>query len=167
MMLLKIYLNLLDFRMKKLYGIIRIKSLIDQRPEVRETAKLLRLNKVNTCVIYPESNSLLGMLKILSPVITYGEINKYTLIKLLEKRGKIKGNKKLTLNIIKKYNFESFEELANYIFKTGKIPNFLKPFFRLSPPKKGFKKSTKKFFSENGELGYRGEKINELIMRMV
>lgn len=43
-----------------------------------------------------------------------------------------------------------------------------KKFFRLHPPRKGFgRKGTKKPFSVGGALGYRGEKINELIKRMV
>lgn len=43
-----------------------------------------------------------------------------------------------------------------------------KKFFRLQPPRKGFeRKGTKKSFSIGGALGYRGEKINELIKRMV
>ena len=42
----------------------------------------------------------------------------------------------------------------------------IKPVFRLTPPSKGFKKSIKQQYP-NGEIGYRGEKINELILRMI
>lgn len=43
-----------------------------------------------------------------------------------------------------------------------------KKFYRLAPPRKGFeRKGIKKSFSVGGALGYRGEKINELITRMV
>ena len=43
-----------------------------------------------------------------------------------------------------------------------------KKYFSLHPPIKGFeKKGTKKSFKEGGALGYRGEKINDLIRRMV
>lgn len=43
-----------------------------------------------------------------------------------------------------------------------------KKFFRLHPPRKGFeRKGIKKPFTVGGALGYRGEKINELIKRMV
>jgi large subunit ribosomal protein L30 len=38
--------------------------------------------------------------------------------------------------------------------------------FRLPNPKKGFK-SIKKGFKQGGDLGYRGEKINELIERII
>src|SRR3989338_172316 len=43
-----------------------------------------------------------------------------------------------------------------------------KKFFRLQPPRKGFgRKGTKRMFSAGGALGYRGEKINDLITRMI
>lgn len=43
-----------------------------------------------------------------------------------------------------------------------------KKFFRLHPPRKGFeRKGTKKTFSVGGALGYRGNKINDLIKRMI
>jgi len=43
-----------------------------------------------------------------------------------------------------------------------------KKFFRLQPPRKGFeRKGIKKPFSVGGALGYRGEKISELIKRMI
>ncbi|MGB9748245.1 MAG: uL30 family ribosomal protein [Candidatus Woesearchaeota archaeon] len=40
--------------------------------------------------------------------------------------------------------------------------------FRLNPPRKGFeRKGIKKPFNLGGAYGYRGEKINELIKRMI
>ncbi len=40
--------------------------------------------------------------------------------------------------------------------------------FRLAPPKKGLgRKGIKRAFTEGGALGNRGEKINELLMRMM
>jgi len=42
----------------------------------------------------------------------------------------------------------------------------IKPFFRLNPPRGGFKKSTKKMFP-NGILGNNKEKINEFIITML
>lgn len=40
--------------------------------------------------------------------------------------------------------------------------------YRLSPPKKGFeRKGIKKDFKKGGALGYRGEKINDLLERMI
>ena len=49
-----------------------------------------------------------------------------------------------------------------------KTQDGIKPFFRLSPPKKGFgRKGIKVPFSEGGALGNRESKINDLIKRMI
>ena len=41
-------------------------------------------------------------------------------------------------------------------------------FYRLNPPRKGFgRKGIKTPFNKSGALGYRGEKINDLVARMV
>lgn len=43
-----------------------------------------------------------------------------------------------------------------------------KSFFRLNPPRKGFgRKGIKRPFKVGGALGYRGDKINDIIKRMV
>ena len=40
--------------------------------------------------------------------------------------------------------------------------------FRLSPPRKGFeRKGIKQAFTQGGALGYRGEKINDLLGKMI
>jgi len=41
----------------------------------------------------------------------------------------------------------------------------LKPVFRLHPPRKGHK-GIKKSFKNGGELGYHGDKINDLLLKM-
>lgn len=42
-----------------------------------------------------------------------------------------------------------------------------KKFFRLNSPRKGFgRKGIKKSFGKGGALGYRGEKMNDLVRRM-
>ena len=59
------------------------------------------------------------------------------------------------------------KELAARITKDGLQPvEGIRPLFRLTPPKGGWR-STKKPFARGGALGYRGPKINELVQRMV
>ena len=69
-----------------------------------------------------------------------------------------------------KSKFSSIEELADAIY-SGKVDikklEFIKPVFRLHPPRGGFKKTTKRHVTDGGELGYRGETINKLIRRML
>jgi len=153
-----------------LLAVIRVRGQPDRRPEERTTLKLLRLHRVYHCVLVPDTPSVRGMLKTVEYAVTYGEVDAETLKLLIEKRGELKGRKRVTLEYLKSLGFDSFEALAEALL-SGKVtledlPDF-KPVFRLHPPKGGFKGSVKKHFSEGGELGYRGPKINELLRRML
>ncbi len=157
---------------KTLYAIIRIKGRVNVNPKVKYTLELLRLHKKFNLVIYPKDlPGLEGMLQRAKDWITWGEIDKETLEQLLEKRGRIPGNKKITPEYLKeKYGVKTLRELVEKIF-TGEIvlhkQEDIKPVFRLHPPKKGFDESIKRPFRDEGELGYRGQQINELIKRMI
>ena len=110
------------------------------------------------------------MLQVLNNVVTWGEIDEATLAKLIEKRGYVTGGKRITLDYLKNIGYESFEDLARDLItgkkKIDEIPG-LKPVFRLRPPKGGFKGTIKKHFREGGETGYRGEAINDLVLKMI
>jgi len=158
---------------KPLIAIIRIRGMTGVHPEVEYTLRLLRLTRKFTMSLYPaETPGLDGMLQKVKDWVTWGEIDKETLVEVLKKRGRAPGNKRLTEDYLKRVlGVESFEELADKIFKREiklhKLEDKIKPIFRLAPPKGGFKKSTKRPYKDEGELGYRGEAINELIRRMV
>lgn len=154
----------------KLLAVIRIRGQPDRRPEERKTLELLRLHKRFHCVLVPDTPSIRGMLKVVEYVVTYGEIDRETLALLLKRRGRLTGNRRLTLEYLKSIGFNSFEELAEALLE-GKVrvkdlPE-MKPVFRLHPPSGGFKGSVKKHYREGGELGYRGPAINELLKRMI
>ncbi len=157
-----------------LYAIIRIRGTADIHPDVEYTLKLLRLHKKYHAVLYPaETQGLKGMLQKVKDWVTWGEINRDTLIELLKRRGRIPGNKRLTDEYVKEeLGLEGgIEELADKLLsgelRLHRLEDKIKPVFRLHPPKKGFKKSIKRPYGDMGELGYRGQTINELLRRMI
>jgi len=89
---------------------------------------------------------------------------------MLQKRGLLAGDKKLTEEYLTKIGYKSFSDLAvaivNCKVQYGKLPD-IQARFRLHPPSKGYKGKTKKGFKAGGEAGYRGEAINTLVQRMV
>ncbi|MCX6643416.1 MAG: uL30 family ribosomal protein [Candidatus Bathyarchaeota archaeon] len=94
--------------------VIRIRGGIDCPHFVKDTMKMLRVDRTNCATILRETPSYLGMLRKAKDYITWGEVSVET-IKL---------------------------------------------------PKKGFKRTVKRPFRDKGELGNRGEAIDELVKRM-
>ena len=153
----------------KVFAVVRIRGRVDVPPDVKTTLKLLRLHKKFHATLVDDKPSYIGMLRKVQDYVTWGEINYATLALLLRRRGRLEGGAKLTDDYVKKYGFSSIEEFAKAIVegkaKITDIPK-LKPIFRLSPPSGGFKGTIKRHYKDGGELGYRGEAINELIERM-
>ncbi|MEM3627754.1 MAG: 50S ribosomal protein L30 [Candidatus Bathyarchaeia archaeon] len=149
---------------------LRVRGTISAPLEVRETLEMLRLTRNNYAVLIDNRPSFLGMLRTAQNFITWGEASKETITALIKKRGKLVGGKKLTDEYAQSVGYKSLEELAEAILNCKveywKLPK-IQPVFRLHPPTKGFKGKIKKSYSVGGELGYRGEKINELIKRMI
>ncbi|CAB49242.1 50S ribosomal protein L30 [Pyrococcus abyssi] len=151
-------------------AVIRIRGRVNVKRPVRDTLAMLRLHRVNHCVIVDDTPSYLGMLQKAKDYITWGEINAETLAKLIRKRGRLIGNKPVTDEYVKEKLGMTIEEFAQKVINgemsLKDLPN-LKPVFRLHPPRGGFRGSKKRSFKEGGALGYRGEKINDLIERML
>lgn len=147
-----------------------MRGIISASKEVRETLKMLRLTRNNYAILIDNRPSFLGMLKTAQSFITWGEASKEMVHLLIKEKGELVGNKKLTEEYAQKIGYNSLEDLAEAVFNCRveywKLPN-IKPVFRLHPPTKGFKGKIKKSYGMGGELGYRGEKINELIKRMI
>jgi len=155
---------------RKCIAVVRVRGIISAPLQVRETLRMLNLKRNNYAVLIDNRPSFLGMLKTAQSFVTWGEVSKETIAALLRKRGRLLGNKKLTDEYAQKLGFKSLEELAEAIYNCKveywRLPD-IQPYFRLHPPTKGFKGKIKKSYGMGGELGYRGEEINELLERMI
>jgi len=152
------------------YAAIRIRGTVNIKPDTKRTLQLLNLTRANHCVLLEEKPSIKGMLQVAKDYLTWGEIEKDVLSKLMTSRGKIEGDKDLTNEYIKSAtSYESIDKLSQAIidkkFKYKDIPS-VKPIFRLNPPKRGYE-GIKRSFTNKGALGYRGKKINDLLKRMI
>jgi large subunit ribosomal protein L30 len=152
-----------------LLAIIRIRGSVDLNYNIKHALKLLNLTRPNHAVIVPNDSIHKGMLQKVKDTVTWGEIDKATLKALIQKRGRVIGNKKITPKFLKTHKFESTNDFVTKLF-TGKADmrkiEGLKPMFRLHPPRKGFK-SVKNPITRGGDLGYRGEDINVLLEKMM
>ena len=152
-------------------AVIRIKGKTGLRHDIKATFEKLRLYNKNSCVVIPNTDPFLGMLEKIKNVSTWGEINEKTYGALLTNRGKLPGNKRLTDDYVKekvKTDIKGFsKEFMTFKKEMKEIPG-LKTFFKLNPPRKGFeRKGIKVPFAQGGVLGYRKDKINDLLERMI
>lgn len=125
---------------------------------VNDTLSGLLLRKVHNATLLPSESSAKGMLHTAENYITWGQISKETLESLLLKRGKMSNGEKI--------DEKAARALTEKLQKEKSMKNSgINPVFRLSPPSGGLKAIRLPF--PRGDLGLRGEKINDLIMRMI
>ena len=138
---------------------VRIRGSVGVRHDIADTMMLMRLTRKMHAIILPEDPSTKGMIKKVKDLITWGPLSDDMLEALLKKRGRKSQDRKLTPDEVKAAMSE---------IKAGKkmIDAGIKPVFRLPPPSGGFKNSIKQHWPR-GELGNRGEKINDLLKRMI
>ncbi|MFQ6055655.1 MAG: 50S ribosomal protein L30 [Methanosarcinales archaeon] len=151
-----------------MYAVVRIRGKVNIRPEIRDTLRMLRLNRINHCVVVPENPHYLGMIKKVKDYVAWGRINQETLALIIKKRGRLEGRHRITEEYVKENtNYDSIEDLAKAIIanecQIKDLPKF-KPVFRLHPPRKGHR-GIKKTVPEGGELGFH-EDINTLLYKM-
>jgi large subunit ribosomal protein L30 len=139
-------------------AVVRVRSSIKTEKDVDDTLDMLRLNRINHCVLVPENETYLGMLHKARNWITWGNIDPVTLEKLVSKRGRLEGDKRV--------DGKEAKDISRQIIKNQSLRELkIKPVFRLSPPSKGYRSVKSQY--PGGSLGPRGEKINELIKRMI
>jgi len=142
-----------------MYAVVRVRGNVNMRKEIMDTLRMLRLNRINHCVLLRRDPAIEGMIKKVKDFVTWGEIDDKTLEALLNKKGRLAGDKKLEA-----------KELKKILSKIKKVKNLkeiegFKPVFRMDPPSKGHRNIKQAY--PKGALGYRGEKINFLLKRMM
>ncbi|MFB0558700.1 MAG: 50S ribosomal protein L30 [Candidatus Bathyarchaeia archaeon] len=148
---------------------IRIRGGVNASAKVEDTLKMLRMERNNAATLLDNRPEYLGMLQKAKDYITWGEPTLETVRLLLEKRGRTIGDRTIDKESLKVNGYETLEGLAEALHNGEAVIHRLegiKPFFRLHPPSKGFKRSVKRPYRSRGELGYRSEEINELANRM-
>jgi len=117
---------------KKYLAVVLIRGLVCTDKDIKDTLKMMNLQKKFSCAILPDNSVSRGMLQKCKDMITYGEVSEETIKELDSKR----------------------EKKNNH--------------YALPPPKGGFERNgTKKPYTTHGALGYRGDKINDLLKKMM
>ncbi|MGQ9468821.1 MAG: 50S ribosomal protein L30 [Nitrososphaerales archaeon] len=148
--------------------VVRLRGTINVREPVKKILEQLHLTKRFRATIIPDTPDYRGMLIVAKDHVAWFPIKSSFISKLIKERGRKEGWKPLSLNDIKKMNFKSFDDLAKSLEK-GEIvlkEKGIKPFFALSPPIGGFKRSTRRMYAQGGILGENPELIS-IVEKMI
>ena len=136
---------------------VKLRSAINASSKVKEILNRLGLRKRLTMVVLRKTPSMRGQLRLVKDFVTYGEIDRHFLDKVIDKRGReYKGRLR---DSKKRVNYTRF-----MLYKGKRY----KPYLGLHPPRGGFERGgLKKQFTQGGALGNRGKEIIKLIERML
>ena len=144
-----------------IFAVVRVRGTVNKKAEIKDTLRMLRLTRVNHCVLVGKEPKTEGMIKKVKDFVTWGEISEKALEKLVSERGRKTGDGKLDEKEAK----EILEAIKKNKGTSGLGLKDFKPVFRMAAPRKGY--GGVKTAYPKGALGYRGEKINELLERMM
>ena len=140
-------------------AIIRITGLIGMKTNAEETLNRLKLRKKYSCVVIEEKPEIMGMLEKIRNFVAFGKIDEKMLADLIKARGKKIGNTKA------KISDAEAAKLAKEVIAGKRMEDLgVKPWFGLHPARGGIET---KLHYPRGVLGNHGDKINELIARML
>jgi large subunit ribosomal protein L30 len=176
------------------YLVVRMKGTVNVPRWANLTLESLHLDKKFRATIIPENEQSLGMLRKIKEWVSWSSVDDSFIREFIEKKGRISasrlvmattatgttdamgensgGGSKEDINengASQKSQDVDLDKVASAISQNqlylSKIPG-IKPWFALSPPKGGFRKKSKRSYSQNGILGENKELIS-LVKRMM
>jgi large subunit ribosomal protein L30 len=151
------------------FAVVRIRGTVKLRGDITDTLRMLRLNRVNHCVIIPENPYYIGMLNKVKDYVTWGNVDVDTLTMILHHYARASGQRLNDSFIKKNTSYKSLRSYAKAVSEGKEVLSKLKgvnPVLRLHPPIKGYE-GVKKPFKDGGALGFRGPEIGRLLVRMI
>ncbi|MDP9306297.1 MAG: 50S ribosomal protein L30 [Thermoproteota archaeon] len=149
--------------------VVRMKGTVNVPFWALTTLQNLYLNKRFSATLVPETADYLGMLRKIKEWVAWSKADSEIVKTLIEKRGKKITQLDSQKESKKKDEYKGIDELVNVIVN-DKVKfsdqNNIKPWFSLNPPRGGFKKKSKKQFTDGGILG-NNKDLLEIVKRMV
>ena len=155
--------------MTNAYLVVRIKGQADCPYWATRTMTLLKLDKKYRATILPAKENTVGMLRKVQHYVSWIELDASLAKELIDKKARKGGYQKITPEDLKELGFASSDELGTALAEgTATLSKLkpLKPWFALSPPRLGFKRSTKKLYGNKGILGQNKE-LDTIVRRMI
>lgn len=149
--------------------VVNLHGVINSSAPVRESLKELWVTKKFSASVVPDDPSTVGMLRRCKDYVAWAPIEEGLLTELLSKRGMVSRAKPLDQDALKGLGFKDHKELAASMIKgqerLAAVPGVL-PYFRLAPPRGGFRRSLRRQSTEKGLLGD-NPKLEDIVKRMI
>jgi len=149
--------------------VVNLHGLINTPSGPRKTLIELGIGKRFAATVVQDDPSTMGALELCKEYVAWSPIDADLLASLLKARGKVSNAKPLDGDALKAMGVKDHSELASKMIKDGSRLSSLpgvKPFFGLSPPKGGFKRSSRRQFRQGGVLG-QNPKLPDILRRML
>ena len=148
---------------------VNLHGQINSSAPVRKALNELWVAKKFSASVVPDDPATVGMLRLCKDYIAWAPVEAGLLADLLSKRGMASTARPLDKAALKKLGISDHKELAAKMLKDqARLSAFagVLPYFRLAPPRGGFKRSLRRQFTEKGELGS-NPKLEEIVRRMI
>ncbi|MGI0091867.1 MAG: 50S ribosomal protein L30 [Nitrososphaerales archaeon] len=151
--------------------VVNMRGLVNTRTPVLTTLTQLSIARRFNATIVLDNKVYRGMLHLAKEHVAWCKLDNVTAEKLLRSRSEKSTGVKISESELKANNksYSSFANLASDL-ESGKVKlgsvSGLRPFFRLSPPRGGFKRSTRRQYRQGGILG-QNEELSKLLEKML
>jgi large subunit ribosomal protein L30 len=149
--------------------VVNLRGKINSPTPVRKTLYEMKVERKFSATVMPDDGPTVGMLKSCKDYLAWAPVDTKLLVSLLKSRSMVSESRRLDAEALKSLGFKKYEDFAERIMKDGlrlSAHAGIRPFFRLSPPKGGFKLSSRRQASERGILGS-NPRLTELVGRMI
>lgn len=148
--------------------VVNLRGMVNTRAPVRTTLEQLSIARRFNATIVQDNKVNRGMLSLAKEHVAWCRLDSATAEKILRTRSeKSTGVKAEESQLGGKFNtFAALaKELESGNVKLGSV-RAIRPFFRLSPPRGGFKRSTRRQYPEGGILGDNKE-LPQIVEKML
>ena len=155
--------------MMSAFIVVNLRGTINQNSSVKTTLHHLHLESRFRATIIPDTPHSKGMLQTVKNHVAWTNADSSIIESLITTRGEKSISIKFDADLAKEDGYTNIADLAKALSEAkinlSSISN-LNPSFRLSPPKGGFRKSTRRMYAQGGTLGYNPD-LPKLISNMI
>ena len=149
--------------------VVNLHGQINSSAPVRKALNELWVARKFSASVVADDAPTVGMLRLCKDYIAWSPVDEGLLGDLLKKSGMVSAMKGLDQDSLKKLGFKNHQELAAKMVKDQLRLSAVKgvlPYFRLAPPKGGFKRSMRRQSTEHGILG-NNPNLEGIVRRMI